>query len=271
MGEGICVRLLIDKPADGAWNMAVDEAVLRMTSIRRNMLTVRLYMWERPTVSVGYFSRLTEGLLDRCKKRGIDVVRRLSGGGIVFHDDEVTYSVVLPKGLISDCSVLTVCKFVSEGVIIGLSELGVDGRLAHSVSACASGRVEGTIHGALPNAAEFCYAMHSPTDIVVGSAKLVGSAQARCNGAILQHGSVPLGWDKDMLRHLFGDGVLERHEFTSLEELLSYKPSVGDVIEALCVGFERAFGRALHVGKLSDDEVDLALRLAGRKWILRCS
>lgn len=267
------IRLLIDSPASGAWNMAVDEAILRTASVRQDMLTVRLYMWERPTISAGYFSKLTDDLLDKCKSRGVDVVRRLSGGGIVLHDDEVTYSVVLPRQLIGDSSVFSVCEFVSRGVIIGLSKLGIEAHLACDNSTCKNGQAENAGCNTSVNRVDvgFCYAMCSPTDIVVDSRKLIGSAQARCNGAILQHGSVPLSWNRELLHCLFGDGILEGRGFASLEEVLRCKPSAEDVVGALRVGFEGAFGQRLHADELSDEEVDLAFRLSDRKWILRCS
>lgn len=266
------IRLLIDGPASGAWNMAVDEAILRTTSSGQDMLTVRLYMWERPTISAGYFSKLTDDLLGKCRLHGVDVVRRLSGGGIVLHDDEVTYSVVFPRQLIGDSSVFSVCKFVSRGVIIGLSKLGIEAHLACDISTCAGAQVKDATCSASVNRVDvgFCYAVRSPSDIVVDSVKLVGSAQARCNGAILQHGSVPLSWNGDLLHCLFGDGILEGRGFASLEEVLRCKPSADDVMRALRLGFEEAFGQRLHVGELSDEEVELAFRLSGRKWILRC-
>ncbi|MCS7252563.1 MAG: biotin/lipoate A/B protein ligase family protein [Armatimonadota bacterium] len=271
MGE--FVRLLIDEPADGAWNIAVDEAILRAASVRWGITTVRLYMWCRPTISAGYFTRLDEELLNRCKRDGIDVVRRLSGGGIVLHDDEVTYSVVFPKSLIGECSVLAAYRLISKGVVIGLRRLGIEARLVCDGLVSADGQDDEVrackeSHKRLSD--QFCYAVRSPTDIVVGSMKLVGSAQARCKGAILQHGSVPLRWDEEMLCRLFGNGIIEGRAFTSLEELLLNKPSVDEVVEALCIGFEKAFAQRLQVGMLSEEEINLAIKLMERKWIFRC-
>lgn len=273
MSRGDFIRLLIDKPADGAWNMAVDEAILRMASLGRSQTTVRIYMWKRPTISAGYFSRVSDELLRRCERRRIDVVRRISGGGIILHSDEVTYSVVLPRNSIWTCSTIETYRHIAEGVVTGLHRLGVEARLAWHAE-LANAQNESCMskhHGGARVSDKFCYTLRSQSDILVGSLKLVGSAQARCKGAILQHGSLPLSWDSELVGEIFDGDEISSCGFTSLSDILHRKPKVEEVIEALRYGFEYAFAARMRIGKLSEDEIELAIKLSNRRRILKCA
>ncbi|MFA4044825.1 MAG: hypothetical protein HZRFUVUK_001626 [Candidatus Fervidibacterota bacterium] len=252
-----CVRMLIDEPCDGLWNMAVDEALLRVASGKRCGITVRLYRWKHRTVSLGYFSVPDEMFVERCFKTGVDVVRRISGGGAVLHDDEVTYSIIVPRDAIKVSSVLDAYKQLADGVIRALHRLGVDAHFRFE-RACGDELRR-------PMANQFCYSACSPVDIVVmGSLKLVGNAQARFKGSILQHGSLPLSWDRKTIESLFGD-TASNGCFVSLEDVLTVRPSYEEVIESLQAGFEEALMQPVCVGKLSDEERELASKIAMRK------
>ena len=92
------LRLLRTGVARGAFNMGLDEAVLGSVSEGRQPPTLRFYGWNPPTVSLGYFQGLDDEVdREACRAAGVDVVRRITGGGAVFHDDELTYSVVIPE------------------------------------------------------------------------------------------------------------------------------------------------------------------------------
>src|SRR5262245_3748574 len=89
------LRLLIDPPASGAWNMAVDEALLE-TAATEGLPTLRFYEWERPTLSLGYFQSAADRV-HHAASRECPVVRRASGGGAIVHDRELTYSIAVPQ------------------------------------------------------------------------------------------------------------------------------------------------------------------------------
>jgi hypothetical protein len=90
------IRLIIDPPQNGAWNMAVDEALL-LDAIEDGSATLRFYQWSEPTLSLGYFQRYADRNQHHAS-RNCAIVRRQSGGGAILHDRELTYSLVLPPG-----------------------------------------------------------------------------------------------------------------------------------------------------------------------------
>jgi lipoate-protein ligase A len=177
-------RLILESaPTSGAWNMAVDETLLE-SALAAGTTTIRLYQWSAPTVSLGYFQDEEE--LERDPHwQGVAAVRRLSGGGAILHDREITYSITLPPShpLTSNPSQL---YRLAHNAIIGVLD-------THGITA----RMRGDVHPSLdprPSTLDpfLCFGRGDPNDIVLGEHKIVGSAQRRRRGAILQHGSVLL-------------------------------------------------------------------------------
>jgi lipoate-protein ligase A len=91
-------RLLVTPPARGAWNMAVDEAILEAVGRGASLPTLRLYAWEPACLSLGYAQPIGDVDQPRLRARGWDLVRRPTGGRAVLHTDELTYSVIAPPG-----------------------------------------------------------------------------------------------------------------------------------------------------------------------------
>lgn len=169
-------RVLVDPVArDGAWNMAMD-AVLLETALCRELCSLRLYRWDSPTVSLGYFQDVRAVSGELC---GLAVVRRLSGGGAIVHDRELTYSCALPASHPLAQRPLELYACVHQQVIEALSEF--------DVVASLRGR---TVQG---RSDEFlCFGRGDAFDVVIDESKILGSAQRRRKGAILQHGSLIL-------------------------------------------------------------------------------
>src|SRR6202023_2378063 len=173
-------RLLLDPPASGAWNMAVDEVLLDGVANGSGPPTVRFYEWAPPCLSLGYFQAFEVVDLDGCRRLGVDVVRRPTGGRAILHDRELTYSVALPASLLGhDGGVLPSYYRLSLALQDGLRRLGVPATLAPQ--SAASGPPE---HGPV------CFDRPSAHEILLHGRKLVGSAQMRRGGGILQHGSI---------------------------------------------------------------------------------
>ena len=172
-------RLLIDLPAAGAWNMAVDEMLLDAAA--RNGMALRFYGWAEPTVSLGYFQDFADRF-SHATSRFCPVVRRLTGGGTILHDRELTYSLVLPQShpLATDRDRLY--AVMHNALVAALNDYW---SLAAKVFCpCAAGEAHD---------AEFlCFQRRTPGDVVLGGMKIAGSAQRRRRGAVLQHGSVLL-------------------------------------------------------------------------------
>lgn len=257
-------RLIIHDGANGAWNMAVDEALLWSVAWGQSPPVIRLYAWASPTLSLGYFTTATR-LARACSELELAVVRRLSGGGIVLHDCEVTYAVIVPQGMVPNASsVLNSFRWLSRGILMGLQQLGIEATFATDARMT---RHERPRENRL-NKCEFCFASSSPTDIVVNGKKLVGGAQARRRGVILQHGSVPIRWNCDILSRLDGRIIMSGSNalFTSLEELLPSPLMVSEIRDALIAGFADALNAPLVKSELSNWEMMHARLLLRNKY-----
>jgi lipoate-protein ligase A len=170
------IELLIDPPAIGAWNMAVDEMLLERAA-ERGTATLRFYEWSPATLSLGYFQRAAERE-SHTASRLCPLVRRASGGGAIVHDRELTYSLALPTAHPLAADAETLYYEVHRLLIAALAEFGVSATLSEKRN--VSRREEPFL----------CFQRRSGGDIVVGPHKICGSAQRRNKGAILQHGSV---------------------------------------------------------------------------------
>jgi lipoate-protein ligase A len=174
--------LLVEPPSAGAWNMAVDEALLSMAA-EEGQMALRFYQWCEPTLSLGYFQRQRDRA-QHPSSLNCPLVRRASGGGAIVHDRELTYSLSLPatQPLAERADRLYVA--VHTTLIELLGELGAVAQL--------SGPSEPP-----PTEPFLCFQRKSAADVVIqsprgGAVKIAGSAQRRRRGAILQHGSVLL-------------------------------------------------------------------------------
>jgi lipoate-protein ligase A len=164
------------EPRSGADNMAIDESLL-VSAIDHKTRTLRLYRWREPTVSLGYFQKDDDPVL-MTRFAGLPRVRRLSGGGALLHDREITYSITLPDGHpLADAPTLLYDQ-VHAALVALLNDLGAP---AH-------------VRGEKRDQPEpfLCFGRGDPRDIVLAGHKIVGSAQRRRKGAILQHGALLL-------------------------------------------------------------------------------
>ena len=252
-------RLMQDGPANGPWNMAVDEAIARAVGEGVAPATLRFYAWSAPTVSFGYLQRAPGGVdLAACRQRGIGLVRRITGGRAVLHADELTYSVAVPlKGRWRSLSVSEAFARIADGLVAGLRHLGLTASLGES--------------RALPGGArenDACFLLHRMPALLVDGRKLIGSAQRRWNRSLLQHGSILLGFDPQLHQRIFtgwphsdpAAGV------TSLRALLGSLPTREALLSALRQGWQEALGVSLSVGDLSPLERAAAARLASARY-----
>jgi lipoate-protein ligase A len=167
--------------ADGPANMALDEVLLDAVADNPSAGVLRFYGWSVPTLSLGYFQSLAEAARE---PRWCDVplVRRPTGGGAIWHDRELTYALVVPRHHRLARQPDDLYRAVHQAIAAVLGDLGLAARLRGSEPA-----------GALRQTRPFlCFTDHDPHDIVVRGRKIVGSAQRRRKGAVLQHGSIVL-------------------------------------------------------------------------------
>ncbi len=246
-------RLLETGFLDGFTNMAIDEAVMLGHKLE-DAPTVRFYGWKPHAVSIGYFQGIGEEVdLPRAKELGADVVRRITGGGAVFHERELTYSFVCSEAskLVSK-NIMESYEKICGAIVKGLDELGVEASFAPL------------------------------NDIIVSGRKISGSAQTRRNGNVLQHGTLLLEVSVDKMFSLLkvpnekmkGKIVQDvKQRVTSLEQETGREYSFLDVAEAMRKGFEKAFDAKVILGELSSEEKKLAKKIrekfASREWNFR--
>ncbi len=171
-------RLILSPPADGAMNMALDEALLESAASGSEDAgpVLRIYQWARPTLSLGYFQRAADREHHQ-PSRQCELIRRPSGGGAILHDRELTYALVLPEEVAKGEPARGFYEKVHNALIAALNGIG---------SLFSGGEL--TSEGA----PFLCFERRSDGDVILGENKIAGSAQRRRRGAILQHGSVLL-------------------------------------------------------------------------------
>jgi len=269
-----------DKPGD--YLMAVDEALLEAV-IAGGTPVVRFYTWQPATLSLGVNQHIGEVNSEECTRRGFGLVRRLTGGRAVLHQHELTYSVIAHENdpRVSG-GVIESYRKISAALVEGLRTLGVDVRLAEPspavrrvVSPSAQGSAGETGEMADIDNGAVCFDVASAYEITAGGKKLVGSAQARRGGAILQHGSILLDIDWDALVSVFAyvsEAGKQRAcaklptRMTSLRAELGRAVSPEEVQRALVGSFERMLSISLTPADPSAEEEDAALRLCHQKY-----
>lgn len=251
-------RFLDTGPASGTFNMAVDEGLLEGAAAGAPVL--RVYGWEPPALSFGYGQQpWREVDLDKCRAAGIEVVRRLTGGRAVLHWEELTYSVICREddpqcgGPISHTY-----RRIGEALVEGLRLFGVEAALERARPRTRQPRERGV--------SQPCFASLARWEVKCGGRKLIGSAQRRVRGAILQHGSLLIGSQHRRLLELLPPGGAEaaRHlegSSTCLQEWVNGPVDLGRLAGCLAEGFGRCLGVEMRPGTLSPAEARRAAEL----------
>lgn len=246
-------RLIIDE-GNAYRNMAIDEALLILKDRGLIPNTLRLYVFNPSAVTIGYFQRINDSVnIEFIKSNNIDLTRRISGGGSVYHDvgGEVTYSVIAPITEISP-NILESYRIICNGLIQAINEFGLK--------------------------AEFV----PINDVTVNNKKISGSAQTRRKIALLQHGTLmyntnlnvlseSLRAPKEKLKHHKISSIFDRVTTLSIE--LKRRVHKDEVIHALIKGFSKALNTDFIRGWYSDRELELANELIDKyksnEWIFQ--
>ncbi|MBA8771104.1 lipoate--protein ligase family protein [Staphylococcus coagulans] len=183
---------------DPYYNMALDEALLNFVSRGEIDPVIRFYTWNPPTLSIGYFQRLSKEIdIDKVKEKGYGLVRRQTGGRGVLHDKELTYSVIVPESHPDMPKTVTEAyRVISEGLLEGFKSLGFDAYFAVPRSKEEREKLK-------QPRSSVCFDAPSWYELVVEGKKIAGSAQTRQKGVILQHGSILQDVDIDDLFDMF--------------------------------------------------------------------
>lgn len=228
----------------GAMNMALDEACLFSIAQGESPATIRFYRWNPGCVSLGYFQNRAREVDDnRCHTFGVDIVRRQTGGGAVYHDPEgeITYSVLAPERFFP-ADIIASYREICGWIIQALAVLGVKAEFAPI------------------------------NDILVGGQKISGNAQTRRQGVLLQHGTLLYGVDIAKMFSLLkvpDEKIRDKMIATVSERVTSLRqknPALGinDLEKALFTAFTA--GKNYEIGYWSAEEKTLAAKLAQSKY-----
>lgn len=243
------------EPCRGSWNMAVDE-VLFMKAQAEGSTFLRFYRWERPTASVGYSQDVRRVAdVEYCRKHGVDLVRRVTGGKLVLHHREVTYALASAEPETFGATLGESYRRISRGLMRGLELFGLAPSLAETSP-------EAYVKGTMP-----CFAFPARDEVEVGGRKIIGSAQKRTGAAFLQHGSIPLESDAELLRAVArpGGGV-EGAGMTSLAEAAGRPVAFEEAADHLARGLSEFFAVRLDPFVLSAADREAAAELEVRRY-----
>lgn len=256
-------RLIYDVPSPGAHNMAVDEAIVSAVSAGQSAPTLRLYAWSPPCLSLGYGQKSSDVDFPRVVALGWHVVRRPTGGRAILHTDELTYSLALPANHpLTSGDIVESYRRISDALLAGLNTLGL------------STQAERKTHRREINS-PVCFDAPSHYEITVNGRKLVGSAQVRRKGGLLQHGSLPLTGDLvricDALAYV-DDPTRQQAKTHVHAHALTLSEALGDelnwqtVANAIVDGFRQAMGIQFVDGVLNSAEREMAAHLAAEVY-----
>ncbi|NHJ86789.1 MAG: lipoate--protein ligase family protein [Asgard group archaeon] len=240
-----------DTAADCFYNMGLDKAIMQAVAINDAPNTIRFYRWKPSAVSIGYFQSMNKVVnIENCQKLGIDYIRRITGGGAVYHDfeGELTYSVnCLDSDPILPQDITKIYEKVCNGIVDGLRELGVESEFApiNDINLKSNGK------------------------------KISGSALTRRNGVILQHGTILRKIDVEKMFSIlvvpdekYKDKLISsaKERVSSLELELGFLPSFEDIRSSLINGLEEKLSITLIHEPITKTEDLEAKRIASEEF-----
>lgn len=242
--------------------MAVDEAVLAYVARGDALPTLRLYAWSPPCLSLGHAQPVSDVDRAALAVRGWALVRRPTGGRAILHADELTYAVIAPVDHpLMAGGVLESYRRLAAALLDALHRLGIPADMQGE----AARKLDGPV----------CFEVPSNYEITVGGKKLIGSAQARKRGGVLQHGSLPLYGDLTRITRVlrFPDEAARAQaaarlldHATTAEAVLGHAPSWDEAANAFIEAFAATFQLSLQRGELSPAERRLAEQLLAEKY-----
>jgi lipoate-protein ligase A len=252
-------RLIDSGPCGAFHNMALDEAVAAYVRKEKAPPTLRLYGWDRPSLTLGCFQKTSDINAEYCASRGIPIVRRLTGGRAILHHRELTYSF----------SVRTTGPF-SKGLIDSYRSIAAAFHLAFQKAGIRAEPKKQRERGRVLAGSALCFQSSSFGEILVDNRKAVGSAQKRWEDGLLQQGSVPFSYDADEIRKVFGAGACTAlgSVMTCMEEVMPGLSEKG-FREMLKASFEETFGVSFLPCRPLPEEEALARDLEALKYSLK--
>lgn len=236
--------------------MALDQAILETHANGKCLPTLRVYQWSPPAISLGYFQRSHGIDLAACRRLGIDVIRRPTGGRAVLHFRDLTYTIVAGTNDGIPSSVTTAYRLICEGLLTASRNLGFEAEFRNL--------------GTKSPRSDNCFLTGTVGDILHKGKKFVGSAQTWYRSSMLQHGSITLEPNFELWLSLQGDRHVHSEEtlkceMTLIKEILGRVPTVSEIAGTIRNGMTRALGIEFMEGELSSEELSLANKIANHR------
>ncbi|HDD64553.1 MAG TPA: lipoate--protein ligase family protein [Firmicutes bacterium] len=236
-------------------NMAIDEALF-LSYFNKRIPTFRIYGWKPYGFSIGYSQKTDEILdLEMCKRDNICIVRRITGGSMIYHANEVTYSIVCSNSDIGNPeSVKKSYKVLTSFILRSYEKMGLSPKYAIDFG------------GRIRKRSSFCFMSQEDYDIVIGNRKIGGNAQKRRRDVILIHGSIPIGEEYKIAEKYTREKLRELgYRSTCLSEITGRKIDFFEFSEILKESFKEIFGD-LREGNLDGEEIRMKDKLLNEKY-----
>jgi len=243
-------RLIDLEIHDGYENMAIDEAILEACIERKVPNTFRLYRWRPSCASIGRNQSMKHEVdIEVCKKLGIDYVRRITGGGAVYHDfeGEITYSIIAQKENFLPMDIDETFRILCKGIIYALDDFGLNAE--HGVHHCPS--------------------------IFVKGRKISGNAQTIKKGVVLQHGTILLQYNPELMYSVLRVQIAGQkpkvvssvyQKVTTLQQEAGHELEFEKIKTALIEGYQKALNTLFKVEELTNYEKELSEQLIREKY-----
>jgi len=252
------MRIIIQEENSAAYNMALDEAISEAVLQRTSPPTVRLYHWDVPSVTIGYFQKLSDINIGYCTGKRYPVIRRITGGRAILHDAELTYSVSsLANSFPFRNKLFENYTLTSKALVRGLNMLGI-----HAHMSLTRKRTEGARTPA-------CFKAVSYGEVTVEGRKVIGSAQKRFRNGFLQQGSIMINFRAEELCHVLNGS--NKEDFMGIGSLCDHQNGISLNDLQLCL--KESFEKELNIKMISDEptrfELGLAKELEQKKYSTR--
>ncbi len=245
------LRFVYSGISDGYMNMAIDEAVLISLQENKSSPMLRIYKWDPPTISIGFFQKHTDIDFEKCRNDNIMVVRRLTGGRAVLHDVELTYSILFTDQDFIPFKKREIFEYIAKALMESLNILGIKAKMAE--------KSRGDLKS--PN----CFASPAQYEIeTVEKQKLIGSAQVIKGNVVLQHGAIPITTAYSRIDKYLTVNSKRIKSTTSLSTWSGKKIDEKELLQSLKNGFSRYF--PITDGELTEYEKLLAKELYNNKY-----
>lgn len=247
-------RLLDDEPRNAEQNMAVDEAIALSALKSGSLPVLRFYRWSSPALTYGYFQNPEQEIdIGYCKGNNISFSRRMTGGGVVLHFGDLTYSVITDIGFFGGKrDVMSTYEILHRSVKNALGSLGIGAELCESAA------------GGKDRRRGFCFVKQSRHDILVNGIKIAGSAQRRLSNILVHQGYIMLYSAPKESSRILKTGMESR--YADGIDMPSGFPAREEIVSSITRSFEDEFGLKFERGYLSAAESKDAEHLNSDKY-----